>query len=201
MSLDDSVSQWIEKLKAGDADAADRLWQRYYARLVGLARRKLYGRSAAGCRRRRRGRGCVPELLSWHPGESLPRLARPSRTLAANCQDHRAKGLRPVDGAESQETRLRKGSRRLRVRQQGAVRARGIDQIAGPSPTPEFAACVSESVRRLLGVLDAESRAIALGKLEGYTNEEIAARIGRSLPTVERRLRLIRHAWQGKAFR
>jgi DNA-directed RNA polymerase specialized sigma24 family protein len=32
-------------------------------------------------------------------------------------------------------------------------------------------------------------------KMEGYTNEEIARRIGCSLSTVERKLRRIRHEW------
>lgn len=38
---DDSVSQWIDGLKAGEEAAAAKLWQRYYLRLVGLARKKL----------------------------------------------------------------------------------------------------------------------------------------------------------------
>jgi hypothetical protein len=34
--------------------------------------------------------------------------------------------------------------------------------------------------------------AIAVWKMEGFTNEEIAIKISRSLPTVERKLALIR---------
>src|SRR5262245_13663312 len=41
MSDDGSISVWIGQLKQGDADAAQRLWERYYHRLVGLARKKL----------------------------------------------------------------------------------------------------------------------------------------------------------------
>jgi DNA-directed RNA polymerase specialized sigma24 family protein len=37
---------------------------------------------------------------------------------------------------------------------------------------------------------------MVLYKLDGHTNAEIAAKIGRSLPTVERRLRLIRDIWR-----
>ena len=44
--------------------------------------------------------------------------------------------------------------------------------------------------------LDEGLQQIALLKLAAYTNEEIAVRIERSLPTVERRLRLIRAAWK-----
>src|SRR6516225_3478590 len=39
----DSITRWIGPLKAGDADAAQKLWEAYYARLVGLARKKLRG--------------------------------------------------------------------------------------------------------------------------------------------------------------
>jgi DNA-directed RNA polymerase specialized sigma24 family protein len=44
--------------------------------------------------------------------------------------------------------------------------------------------------------LDDEMRVIVLSKLDGYTNVEIAARIERSVPTIERRLRLLRERWQ-----
>src|SRR3954452_12177024 len=36
-----SVTRWIDDLKAGDRAAAQPLWERYYARLVALARDKL----------------------------------------------------------------------------------------------------------------------------------------------------------------
>jgi DNA-directed RNA polymerase specialized sigma24 family protein len=41
-----------------------------------------------------------------------------------------------------------------------------------------------------------ELRAIALAKLEGYTNAEIAARQECALATVERRLMTIRAVWK-----
>ena len=43
---------------------------------------------------------------------------------------------------------------------------------------------------------DAEMRLIAVHKLEGRTNEEIADLVGRSLATVVRRLGLIREYWE-----
>jgi len=68
---------------------------------------------------------------------------------------------------------------------------------AGPEPTPEFAAEMVEAVDRLFKQLDDdELREIALHKLEGYTNEEIANKIGCVLSTIKRRLRLIRKTWQ-----
>src|SRR5262249_16748472 len=66
-----------------------------------------------------------------------------------------------------------------------------------PEPTAEFAAQVAEECRRLLDRLgDAELRSVALWKMEGYTVEEIAARLGCVPRTVHRRLRLIQDLWQ-----
>ena len=36
-----SVTTWIGRLKAGDMEAANQLWMRYYAQLVELARQHL----------------------------------------------------------------------------------------------------------------------------------------------------------------
>jgi DNA-directed RNA polymerase specialized sigma24 family protein len=74
---------------------------------------------------------------------------------------------------------------------------RGIDQVIGPEPTPDFAAQVAERCRRLLDRLPDEAlRSLALWKMEVDTNEEAAAKLGCSLATVERKLRLIRHTWE-----
>lgn len=43
MPSEGSVTRWIDLLKAGDAGAAQKLWERYFPRLVGLARKKLQG--------------------------------------------------------------------------------------------------------------------------------------------------------------
>src|SRR6516165_9409848 len=41
MSLEGSVTRWIGLLQNGDPAAAQRLWERYFASLVRLARRRL----------------------------------------------------------------------------------------------------------------------------------------------------------------
>jgi RNA polymerase sigma factor (sigma-70 family) len=69
-------------------------------------------------------------------------------------------------------------------------------QVVGDTPTPEFAAMMAEQCRRLLDQLrDPELQALALAKLEGYTNKEIAERLDCSVRRVERRLKLIRKKW------
>src|SRR5262249_49457856 len=73
----------------------------------------------------------------------------------------------------------------------------GIGQVVGSEPTPEFAAQVADECRHLLALLDDdELRSIALWKMEGYTNDEIAEKLGYVTTTIERRLRLIRSIWE-----
>src|SRR5262249_52329179 len=55
----------------------------------------------------------------------------------------------------------------------------GFDQVAGAAPDPGFEAAMAESCRRLLDLLgDDELRRIAVWKMEGHTNAEIAVKLG-----------------------
>ena len=61
---------------------------------------------------------------------------------------------------------------------------------------------MAEEFRRLLALLrDPEWRSGALWKMEGYTNDEIALKAGRSVRTVESKVRLIRDIWQKESDR
>ena len=56
---------------------------------------------------------------------------------------------------------------------------------------------MADECRRLLGLLkDPQLRQVAELKMEGYSNEEIAARLGTNLRAVERKLAAIRKRWQ-----
>ena len=55
---------------------------------------------------------------------------------------------------------------------------------------------MQEEFSRLYGLLtDDTLRQIVRGKLEGYTNAELAAQIQLSLRAIERKLQLIRRQW------
>ena len=71
--------------------------------------------------------------------------------------------------------------------------AAGFDGLAGDEPTPEEAALLAEEVENLLGRLrEPALRQVAVWKLEGFSNAEIAQKQGCSIPTIERRLAIIR---------
>jgi RNA polymerase sigma factor (sigma-70 family) len=74
---------------------------------------------------------------------------------------------------------------------------RDVTHLLAREPTPEEAAEVADECRRLLAALpEPELRKIALWKVEGYTNAEIAAKLDCVPRTVERKVSRIRLLWQ-----
>ena len=198
MPEDEPVSCWIERIKAGGETATADVWNHFYARLIGLARRKLQGAprrvadeedvvlSAFETFFRRAKEGLFPQLHDRHDLWQL--LVKITERKALNQLRHQGRAKRGGGGVRGESVFFDTGA---------STANEGIDQVPGAEPTPEFAAVVAEGLRGLLDLLaDDELRQIALLKLEGWTNEEIASRIDRSLPTVERRLRLIREKWK-----
>ena len=63
----DNITQWIGGLKAGDQEAARRLWESYFHRLVRLVERKLpaQARRAFDARQPREARKCCLLMDHW----------------------------------------------------------------------------------------------------------------------------------------
>jgi DNA-directed RNA polymerase specialized sigma24 family protein len=106
---------------------------------------------------------------------------------------------RKVIDQSRHERRQKRGSGRIRGRPGPVDADQPLVSVAGAEPTPEFAALVADECRRLLtGLRDDVLRTIALLRMEGYQNDEIARRFGCSLRTISRKLELIREAWLGE---
>src|SRR5690349_18992131 len=198
MSPPGSVSRWVGRLKGGEQAAAQELWERYLQRLIGLARNRLRGA---------RRRAADEEDVALSAFDSFCRGARSGRF--PQLQDRNNLWAMLVVITTRKALDLVQHERR-RKRGGGAVRGEsalgdpqgtspgepGLDQIVGREPTPQFAAQVAEECQRLLGRLgDDQLRSVALWKMEGYTNGEIAAKLGCVEGTVERKLRVIRSLW------
>lgn len=193
MTSPESITTWIAALRAGDPTAAQHLWERYFARLVGLARRKLLGQARAAA---------DEEDVALSAFASFCRGAAANRFPCLADRDDLWQVLVLLTARKAYRL-LRHEGRRKRggggVRHVSALEEEdsGVAEIVGREPTPEFAVQVAEECRRLLdGLGDAELRSIALWKMEGFTTEEIAAQLGCVPRTVERKLRVIRGLWQ-----
>jgi DNA-directed RNA polymerase specialized sigma24 family protein len=187
MSPADSVTAWLSRLKEGDQDAAERLWRRYFGKLVELARARL-----ASCRTAR-----DEEDVALSAFASFCRAAAAGRFPRLDDQNDlwrillvivRCKAYDQID----HEGRLRRG---------GAVQhvTIDLDQLAAAEPTPELAAIVADQCEHLLDRLNDDTlRRVATWRMEGYSVEEIAANLGVVPRTVERKLRVIRELWEGE---
>lgn len=198
-----SVTHWLADLKAGDPNAASPLWDRYFARLVQLARRKLVAA-------RRRGADEDEEDAALSAFESFCEGAAAGKFPLLADRDDLWKLLvvitaRKAAGQADRRRALKRGGDRHAVEfaDPDADAPRGaitIDQVVGAEPTPEFAAMVAEEYRLLLDRLGDETlRNVALWRMEGYNNDEIAERLGCARRTVARRLDLIRRIWDDAA--
>lgn len=190
-----SVSGWIAGLKQGDPGAPERLWDRYCDRLVVLARRRL------GSSPRRVADEEDVALTVFH---SLCRRAAQGRFAGLkNREDLWALlvGITRQKVIDQRRHELRQKRGGGQVREASAIRGNGdeefaLDQVVADDPTPVSLAIMVEEHQRLLNALpDAICRQIALGKLDGVLNAELAERLGISLRSVERKLEFIREIW------
>jgi DNA-directed RNA polymerase specialized sigma24 family protein len=188
-----SITRCIDRLKSGDRAAAERLWGAYIRRLVSLARAKM----------RAAPRGAADEEdVALSAFDSFYRRAERGQFARLDDRDDLWQLLvviteRKALGLLRHETRKSRGEGRTVSLSEDD----DVDEVAAidPAPSPEFAAQFADEYRRLLGLLGDDSlRAVALWKMEGYTNAEIAGRLGCVEQTVERKLRSIRRLWDGE---
>lgn len=199
MSTEDggSVTGWLGDLKDGDDAAVQPLWERYYARLVRLARAKLRmaRRSVAAGDEEDAALSAFNSFCAGVARGRFPRLADRDdlwRLLVVIT-------ARKAGAQLQREGRRKRGGGRVLVASELAAAGRGdaLAAVTGTEPTPEFAAAAAEEFRRLLDILgDDELRKVALDRMEGYTNDEIAVRLGCARRTVARRVDLIRKTWE-----
>jgi DNA-directed RNA polymerase specialized sigma24 family protein len=192
VSQGNSVTSWIDGVKAGDGSDIHRLWDRYFERLVRLAGARLpaHGRrsfdeedvalSAFQSFCDRAGRGQFPEL---HGRDDLWRLLATITVRKA------------IETMRHQARKKRGGGRLLGESALDAADG-GLVEVLSREPTPEEVARFAEEYRRFLALLpDPTLKDVALQRLEGRTTREIAQALDVSPRTVDRKLRLIRAIW------
>ena len=189
-----SVSRWLGDLKAGDPAAAQPLWERYFARLVGLARSRLrLGRRAAAHDEEDAALSAFQSFCDGAANGRFPQLSD---------RDDLWKLLVVITARKAgahieREARQKRGGGRVLSATDSADDI--FARVVSDEPTPEFAVMAAEECQRLLAKLDDdELRKVAVDRMEGYTNDEIAKRLGCARRTVARRLDFIRRAWEAE---
>ncbi len=185
------IACWLDDLRAGEGEAARRLWDCYFDRMVSLARAELRSRRREAvedeedaaliafesfCRGLARGR-----FEKLHDGDDLWRLLALLTVRKAR------------DQLERQSARKRGGGRASVVEPPDL--GDELDHLAGREPTPELAAMVADEYHHFGNDLGDDSLRHVLDlRMAGYTREEIADRLGCGVRTVGRKLEMIRSA-------
>lgn len=190
-----SVTTWLRALEVGDDDAAKKLWDRYSTSLHAVAKRRM---------RRLKQRDIVDEediVISAFADFCL--AARSGRLEGIASRDELWGLLVVVTnrkvGQRIQYTSANKRASVSLVDQQVRNNEIGsrLERLVAASPTPERQAQLTEQADQLLVRLnDPDLQAIAVLRLAGYTNDEIAAEMGFSRRTILRMLSLIRTCWK-----
>jgi len=191
MSSDDSVSVWIAQLRRGDRTVVQRLWQRYYHRVVHLARKQLSGQARPAADEEDAAQSALHSFFERAEKDQFAQLVDRNDLwqILAVVTRRKVINLKKREGALK-----RPGGHPV---EDGSMAEQMFAGLPGREPDPEVLAHANEEYRRLLARLGSQQlEDIALWKMEGYTNHEIAISIGRSTATVERKLALIRDRWK-----
>src|SRR5262249_39462009 len=144
MSTPGSVTSWLVRLKEGDADAAQPLWERYFRRMVDLARKRLRDARGGGGAGGDVGRRAFPTFRRGAPQGPFPGPADRDDLWQLLVVITARKAMDLV----VRQRRLCRGGGRVRgesaLLDPAASGNGGIEQVVGSEPTPEFAAQVAE---------------------------------------------------------
>jgi DNA-directed RNA polymerase specialized sigma24 family protein len=192
------VTHWIGQLRAGDPVAAQHLWEGYFRRLVGLARGKLQGLPRRAADEEDVALSAFASFCHGVECGRFPRLADRDDLwrLLVTITARKALHLKRDEHSQKRGGGAVHDEASLGGRDGSDDDDAALDQMLASDPTPAFAAQVADEFQRLLESLgNADLRKIAVSKMEGYTTEEIAAKLRRAPRTVERKLDLIRRRW------
>jgi DNA-directed RNA polymerase specialized sigma24 family protein len=179
-----SVTVWLDDLRLQDEQAAQEIWNRYFAQLIPVARHHLYGFACESDEEDIALSAMKSALLGVQNNRFpnlndrtglWPLLVTITRRKAANEIKHQC---------------TQKRDRALEVHLEDPSQLMDIES------SPDFALRLADEIRRLVHALGDESlETIARLKLNGVDNDDIARQLGVSPRTVVRKLARIRQEW------
>lgn len=189
-TIEGSITSWLGLFRAGDEEAAAVLWNRYFSRLVGIARAKLGGTLSSTA---------DAEDVALSAFHTVYQAARNNRLPQMTDRDSFWKSLLVIATGKVIDARRRAISQKrsapglLAHLPFSAI----VETAVSDEPDPHVAVMVEETFLRMLHCLgDVELKEIVLLKMDGYTHAEIADRLDCSERTIKRRLTIIRRIWE-----
>jgi DNA-directed RNA polymerase specialized sigma24 family protein len=195
-----TITRWIDGLKAGDQEAARQLWDHYFQKLVRLAGRKLPAQMRRTFDEEDVALSAFKSFCAGVAEDRFPQLNDRDNLWAVLV----IIAVRKAQAYLERQTRQKRGGGQVRgdsvfLKAQAEGTPVGFDALVSAEPTPAFTAQVAEECQRLLDALGDESlQTIAVLKMQGHTIDEIAAGVGCTKRAVQRRLEIIRRTWQEK---
>ena len=190
---DESITAWLAQLQQGDEDAARRLWNSFFHRMLEVANRRLKHTRLADY---------DEEDVALSAFKSFCMGVRQGRFPNLQDRDDLWRLLfvitsrKVADRFAFQRRAKRDTSREVILYSANSGNGTISTWFVSDEPNPAMAAECQEQLSLLLDRLQlADLKRVAVWKMEGYTNEEIAQMMSRSLATVERKLRTIRDIW------
>lgn len=195
MDVEQSVTAWISDLRQGQSQAAQKLWESYFQRMVDLARGKLEGAARVTA---------DEEDVALSAFKSFCLRARDGQFTQLTDRENLWPLLMAITANKSvdlirRQNAQKRGGTGAADRDSEAWQRHPLSEIISTAPDPQFTAQLTEELHKLLCVLDQASdpalRQIAVMKLEGFSNQEIASALPCTRRTVERKLHLIGSLW------
>ena len=188
---DSSVILVIEALRQGDSQAAKEIWDRYAPRLQVMA--KKWVRRVGNTGEYDEEDVAVSALGDFFQGVADGRF--PDLKGGTDIWQ-----LLAVIAARKANNMRKKAQADKRGGQNKAQTTDAMEQVAGTDLPPDLSAMMMEECRLLLDQLkDRDLESVALLKLDGFTNDEVAAKLGFSRRTIQRMLKLIREIWETRS--
>jgi DNA-directed RNA polymerase specialized sigma24 family protein len=196
-----SITRLLDDLKAGQHEAAEAIWRRYYQRVVTLARRQL--RSAPHQSVQDVEDVALGAFQGLYAGVVESRFQRLSDRgdlwpVLAAVTAKKALGQR-----QWHDRRKRGGNHVNTFPGSGGDagspdpdKTNAWDWAAQPGADPEASAILREEFQELIAPLqNLTLQQVALWRMDGLNNQEIAQKLGYVPRTVERKLERIRMTW------
>ncbi|MCO6456324.1 MAG: hypothetical protein J5I93_13580 [Pirellulaceae bacterium] len=191
MSESGSISKILVDIKQGDERAAEQLWNRLVGAVAARARKQLATYGVRGADQEDIAIDVFASLCRGAVKGRFPRLDDRGDLWQILMMLTRQKVIdrkrkRPPEWTESAIGRVdNDGSELL-----------GLDIVPAQELPADIIVTAVDSLRELLDSMDESQRQVALLRMDGLNNQEIAARLKVSLRSVERKATLIRQDWQ-----